>query len=932
MNSKIYKSPNDSCNYNTFELQNKLKVFIVEDNSIDLSCVAMSVGVGYADDSVLGIAHFLEHMLFNGTKKYPDENEYSSFISKNGGYTNAYTANDHTCYYFTVQPTALSKGLDMFSDFFINPLLNPDSIDREKNAVNSEHIKNITSDPWRFQEIMKTAMYKSNTLSNFGTGSSESLDIPNISEEVNTFFTKYSSHIMTLFIITKDNLNDVSNLVKTLFTDVKYLPQSYLTDTNQLIYDYPKTLEVVPITDVDYVTLSWDIPSFKYNPLQSPVSFISHIIGHEGKNTLHYILSEAGYILNLSCGVSTYHGNRCIFDINIKLTKAGFENKEEIISATMSYIKLLKSSVNTDHMRMLYEEQSTLNALKFKYFKNVDSEDKAMTYVNLINTYSFDLENIMLIQYADENYNPNVKNNLRDVLNIMNIDTAIVVYTSRNYDNTTTLTDHNYGTNYNIYNRGVTINAITNTINIDKMSLPEINNFVTTAGDIIKINNDIPTKISKYGINLYHMPTNRYKNPYVDVKIKIDLPLSIIHKKIFVRSVLYFSSVLASINHILYTCNMADYDVSMSFDLGTLYISAYGNYEKIENVVDIIMSSITNKQIILKNKFDISKEHLITSTANEIHNSPYLRASVKFQKKMCESYYDNYDIMSVLDDDNLVTFEKVVNVSDYIFNIISCVAIVIGNCNELMSMNILDICKKSKKNYIFDNYSDDNTKLTKKFRNFSIQNGTLFYNTYSIPKMGNEIVIGNSENDSEKNSAVGHFVYISNINKSTGCYMNLCLLKIIDSLISSEYFDQLRTKEGFGYIVGSGIKTYGPKLDYSIYYIFQVQSPHKHPDEIISRTEKFILDYANEINNLTKTTLSEIIDALISQIETPHLNLKSMSNFMFYNEIEAEILEFNFKNIMIDTYKYITLENVKQFYNNKFIEQKKAVSIGSLKN
>lgn len=59
-----------------------------------------------------GLAHFLEHMLFLGTEKYPEENDYSKYLAENGGSSNAYTARDHTNYYFDVSPSALKGALD----------------------------------------------------------------------------------------------------------------------------------------------------------------------------------------------------------------------------------------------------------------------------------------------------------------------------------------------------------------------------------------------------------------------------------------------------------------------------------------------------------------------------------------------------------------------------------------------------------------------------------------------------------------------------------------------------------------------------------------------------------------------------------------------------------------------------------------------------
>ena len=58
--------------------------------------------------------HFCEHMLFLGTKKYPDENDFDKFLSDNGGSSNAYTATDNTNYFFDISPETLNGALDRY--------------------------------------------------------------------------------------------------------------------------------------------------------------------------------------------------------------------------------------------------------------------------------------------------------------------------------------------------------------------------------------------------------------------------------------------------------------------------------------------------------------------------------------------------------------------------------------------------------------------------------------------------------------------------------------------------------------------------------------------------------------------------------------------------------------------------------------------------
>lgn len=90
-----------------------------------------------------GLAHFLEHMLFLGTQKYPEENAYHKFIHEHGGSSNAFTSSEFTNFHFDCSPAFLAPALDHFAQFFISPLFTESATEREVNAVHSEHQKNI---------------------------------------------------------------------------------------------------------------------------------------------------------------------------------------------------------------------------------------------------------------------------------------------------------------------------------------------------------------------------------------------------------------------------------------------------------------------------------------------------------------------------------------------------------------------------------------------------------------------------------------------------------------------------------------------------------------------------------------------------------------------------------------------------------------------
>src|SRR5690606_13679911 len=148
--AEIIKSPNDDREYMAVMLPNRLQVVLVSDPTIEVAAVSMGVGVGsFQDpDAQLGLAHYLEHMLFLGTEKYPEPNSFQKFVDENAGVWNAYTATDHTNYYFQLNAEKLDESLDYFSDYFKKPTFDPQYSDKVRNAVNSEWSMGRSQDGW----------------------------------------------------------------------------------------------------------------------------------------------------------------------------------------------------------------------------------------------------------------------------------------------------------------------------------------------------------------------------------------------------------------------------------------------------------------------------------------------------------------------------------------------------------------------------------------------------------------------------------------------------------------------------------------------------------------------------------------------------------------------------------------------------------------
>ena len=107
-------------------LSNDIEVFLISDADARQSSAAMAVNVGQWNDpeAYPGMAHFCEHMLFMGSKKYPDENYFTQLIHDHGGSNNAYTKTDRTVYMYSIDNDHLDLSLDVFSRLSLPMIFN----------------------------------------------------------------------------------------------------------------------------------------------------------------------------------------------------------------------------------------------------------------------------------------------------------------------------------------------------------------------------------------------------------------------------------------------------------------------------------------------------------------------------------------------------------------------------------------------------------------------------------------------------------------------------------------------------------------------------------------------------------------------------------------------------------------------------------------
>jgi len=124
-------------------LQNGLRVVVVEMPHLHCVEIAIYLKVGGRDDpgDKAGLSHFLEHMLFRGTREFPSNMELETAFEAIGGSVNATTDEESTCYFSRVHPSHVAEGLDLFASMLLHPTLK--CIDIEKRIIAEEAMEDI---------------------------------------------------------------------------------------------------------------------------------------------------------------------------------------------------------------------------------------------------------------------------------------------------------------------------------------------------------------------------------------------------------------------------------------------------------------------------------------------------------------------------------------------------------------------------------------------------------------------------------------------------------------------------------------------------------------------------------------------------------------------------------------------------------------------
>lgn len=288
----------------TFLMSNKMRIIYEHINYVRTVSIGIFINVGsrYESKENNGISHFIEHMVFKGTKNKTAK-QIAYDIESIGGQINAFTAKEYTCFYARVLDSSIERAFDILSDIIKNPLLNESDIEKEKGVI-VEEINTGKDDPEEIlYDQLNRLIWKDSKLSFPITGSISSVNKIN-RKKIISFMEKYYTPSNTVMSIVgnfdEDKLLELSERYFGDWNNSKYVIEKNIPFFNHGIKIKNKNIDQVQfcLAFETYGQLSTDI--YK-------IILISNILGGGMSSRLFQrVREELGLVYSINSFLSTY--------------------------------------------------------------------------------------------------------------------------------------------------------------------------------------------------------------------------------------------------------------------------------------------------------------------------------------------------------------------------------------------------------------------------------------------------------------------------------------------------------------------------------------------------------------------------------------------------------------------------------------------------
>ncbi len=833
-------APNDQSAYRRFELPNGMKVLLLSDPKLNVASASVAVGVGSLADPPQrpGLAHYLEHMLFLGTEKYPAVEAFGEYLERNGGSNNAYTARDRTNYHLEIRPDAFEGALDRFSQFFIAPAFTPEFNAREVNAVNSEFQKNLENDEWREFALRNTAYREGHPARSFNIGSVETLT-GTTREELLAFYQRYySANRMTLSLTGPMGLDRLEAWARTLFAPVldRQRPElSYPADVLP-----PKAalrvLRMEPVKDLRRMTLSFALPDLRALAGSKPAELIAFVLGHEGAGSLLSALKAEGLATGLSAAAEADTHDYGSFELSVSLTPQGLTEYERVLAMVFAGIDLLQRSGVPPHV---FAERRTMATLEERFRDKGEGASLALALANQVMDYP--LEIAERVPYLWLREDPQA---VRQVLSYLRRDNLLVTLVAKGVP--VDKTERYFGTRYSyIEDSGPAWAALGKPVVLAALGLPRPNVFIPASTRVRPVE---PARlIDEPALSLYYAQDAEFQRPYVSHQMRIRLPRDSASLRQATLLRFYAACVKESLVEAIYPAAEAGLGFEFEASLEGVRIGIDGYDASTGRLLDEVITQLRDCSLPAE-RFAALKDRLLRELSAFERVDAYQTLAESRRRVVREYHYRPDEMLPVA---RQLTLPQVQAFARSLYKRGKLEALGYGNIG---AADVVAVARR----------------VSSALRLAAVPDKNLLRRRLLVQRAGQ--TVRTSESLQVNNSAFRREVALGNDSPQLRA-ATLALASFVGPLV----YNELRTQQQLGYIVSGGAGSEGR----SQFAYFIIQSGDYPADELESRADKVIGELPARLRALDDAQWQTIVAGVRAKLEEKDKSISERAQRLF---------------------------------------------------
>ncbi len=348
-------------------LKNGVRVITVPQKNTKVATVLVLVKTGSKNEEkrVSGISHFLEHMLFKGTKKRKTPVKIAEELDKIGGIYNAFTGEDYTGYYAKVKSSFFPLAVDWVSDIYLNSTLPKAEVEKEKGVI-KEEINMYYDNPMAYcQLLLQNLLYGDQPAGWDIAGTKESVSAITREDLISYRESQYTAKNTVVVVTGNVSKKDSEALVEKFFVGVKNKP---VKEKQSVVERQDKPATRVFFKDTDQTHLCLAVRSFNFSHQHRYTQdVLASLLGGMMSSRLFIKIREE---MGLAYYVRTAVDDNP--DTGILVTQAGVDNKKAatVVRAVLDeYRKLKEVTVSAKEL------QKTKDHLKGKGAIYLESSD-----------------------------------------------------------------------------------------------------------------------------------------------------------------------------------------------------------------------------------------------------------------------------------------------------------------------------------------------------------------------------------------------------------------------------------------------------------------------------------------------------------------------------------------------------------------------------